>query len=104
MSMHVVFLKDHEHYREKSSHIVPRALGVILTGKGVAVPWTEYQATLRKEAELKAAEKVKAEKEKAEKEAAEKVKKDKLLKAKEAAESETAESKVAKTRSKAVKK
>jgi hypothetical protein len=97
MSMHIIFLKNHEHYAAKSSHVVARAVGRNLIDSGIAVPFTVYQKMAAKKAAERADAKAKADAEK-------KAKAEKLLKEKEAAEKEKAVSKQAKTRSKAVKK
>jgi uncharacterized protein (DUF39 family) len=111
MSIHVVFLKKHDKYAAKSSHIVKRAVGKNLIGSGIAVPLTVYQRMVADEllekaekadtaiidaADKKAAaEKVEAEK---------KAKAEKLLKAKSEVTIKKATSRKAKRRGKQVKK
>jgi hypothetical protein len=119
MSIHVVFLKKHDKYAAKSSHIVTRAVGKHLIGSGIAVPLTVYQKMIADEAVEKAekadaatiaaadkkaaAEKIEAEK-KAKADAEKKAKAEKLLKAKSEVTIKKATSRKAKRRGKQVKK
>ena len=119
MSINVVFLKKHDKYAAKSSHIVARNVAKNLIGSGIAVPLTTYQKMIADEA-VKKAEKAEAEtitaadkkaatdkaeaEARAEKiEAEKKAKAEKLLKAKSKVTIKKATSRKAKKRGKQVK-